>query len=83
MTMKKMLVAMLCVCFLALSMTACDAENFDDAGDTLVCIDVSGAYDYRTFYDKETNVMYVSSKDGVFSPLYNADGSLKTYHKDR
>ena len=36
MTMKKMLVAMLCVCFLALSATACDVENFDDAGDTLV-----------------------------------------------
>lgn len=83
MTMKKMLVAMLCVCFLALSMTSCDVENFDDAGDTLVCIDVSPRYDYRTFYDKETLVMYVSSDDGVFSPLYNADGSLKTYRKDR
>ena len=35
MTMEKMLVAMLCVCFLALSATACDVENFDDAGDTL------------------------------------------------
>ena len=35
MTMKKMLVAMLCVCFLALSATAGDVENFDDAGDTL------------------------------------------------
>lgn len=83
MTMKKMLVAMLCVCFLALSATACDVENFDDTGDTLVCIDVSPRYDYRTFYDKETLVMYVSSDDGVFSPLYNADGSLKTYRKDR
>ena len=35
MTMEKMFVAMLCVCFLALSATACDVENFDDAGDTL------------------------------------------------
>lgn len=81
--MKKTLALMFCLYLLALSLTACDVENFDDAGDTLVCIDVSGAYDYRTFYDKETKVMYVSSKDGVFSPLYNADGSLKTYHKDR
>ena len=81
--MKKTIAFMFCLYLLALSFTACDVENFDDAGDTLVCIDVCVAYNYRTFYDKETKVMYVSSKDGVFSPLYNADGSLKTYHKDR
>lgn len=83
MTMKKMLVAMFCASLIALSFTACDLKDYDDTGDTLVCIDVSPGYDYRTFYDKETLVMYVSSDDGVFSPLYNADGSLKTYHKDR
>lgn len=81
MNLKKILALIFCICFLTLSFTACDAENYDDAGDTLVCIDVCPLYDYRTFYDKETNVMYVSSEDGVFSPLYNADGTLKTYHK--
>jgi len=81
--MRKTIALIFFFYLLALSLTACDVVNYDDTGDTLVCIDVSPRYDYRTFYDKETLVMYVSSDDGVFSPLYNADGSLKTYHKDR
>ncbi len=30
-------------------------------------------------YDKDTKVMYVVSQTKVYSPLYEADGSLKLY----
>ncbi len=36
------------------------------------------------YYDRETKVMYVVNRgyESSFMPLYNADGTLKTYEKD-
>lgn len=47
----------------------------------LVEIDCGVSY-HRTFYDKETGVMYIenTSHGGIF-PMYNADGTLKIYKK--
>ena len=39
-------------------------------------------YSYEVFYDKDTKVCYIAIADGV-TPLYNADGSLKTYDEDK
>ena len=46
-----------------------------------ILIEVYTGYNFHIVYDKETMVEYYRAED-VMVPLYNPDGTLKTYKKE-
>jgi hypothetical protein len=80
--MKKRL---LLLCLLpVLLLNGCGEENKYDVnklntGDVLVDIGCNSLHNYYICYDSKTKVEYIRSAEGILSPLYNADGTLKLY----
>ena len=86
--MKKLLGLLLLTILLLLSLASCKGhnatvENPSQNINTLVYI---GSQDDRFYYyyDRDTKVMYVAYAAGYkggITPLYNVDGTLKTYEE--
>ena len=84
--MKEKLMGVLLIIFLILvlikvTMIVCGTESVEKS-DVFVTIESHASY--SIMYDKETRVIYAVSRSGsrVFSPLYNADGTLKLYKEN-
>ena len=78
-----MIMLIMAICLVACGNTA-DNYGFNIQGTNFVCIGTSSTFNggYMLFYDKSTKVMYLFVKHGYgagFTPLYNADGTLKLY----
>lgn len=90
--MKKVIKVLLCLLVFILLIgctsinTNIDKENVSNSKDSdIIVIETHNLvpdHPYETFYDKDTKVCYIITGDGGVTPLYNADGSLKTYNED-
>lgn len=90
--MKKVIKVLLCLLVFILLIgctstnTTIDKENISNSKDSGIVIikthQLVTDYYYDIFYDKDTKVCYLITGRGGITPLYNADGSLKTYNED-
>ena len=84
-TLSVVLAIMMMVCLVGCG-SVVHTEGDDDPS-MFVCIETTDYW--MVVYHKETKVMYAVNKNifnnagcGVFSPLYNADGTLQVYEGD-
>ena len=89
---KRILGVVLAVVMMTVCLVGCGSvvhtEGDDDSPSMFVCVETT---DYWIIvYHKETKVMYAVNRNifhsagcGVFSPLYNADGTLQVYEGDK
>lgn len=82
--MKKQILSVALAVVMAVCLVGCgDTENVND--DTSMFALIETTCDWQIVYHKETKVMYaVSDGDynrGIFTPLYNADGTLQIYEE--
>lgn len=87
--MKKTIKILLCilvfVMLIGCTVTYTDTNKNNNSNNDIGVIEthkICPDYSYEVFYDKDTKVCYIAIADGV-TPLYNADGSLKTYDEDK
>lgn len=85
--MKKRLLSVALAVVLAVCLVGCGSSvesKTDNDNSMFVCIETTEYW--KIVYHKETKVMYAVNKNiwnsagcGVFSPLYNTDGTLQIY----
>lgn len=79
---KKVLIIILC--FVLVLLSACSLTKIKTVKEPsdisrMILVESIRGGDIQIFYDQYTNVMYMYSYKGGFSPIYNADGSLYLY----
>ncbi len=85
--MKKIILCIMILIVLTVSLCGCtNKQNENDYRpiDNFETIQSDGSW--RVVYDKETGVMYLiiaGYRERCITPLYNADGTLKTYKQDK
>lgn len=84
-----MIMLIMAICLVACENTGDNRDNygFNIQGTNFICLGISSTFDGGSvlFYDKSTKVMYLFVKHGYgagFTPLYNADGTLKLYEEE-
>lgn len=91
--MKKVIKVLLCLLVFILLIgctsinTNIDKENISNSNkdNDIVVIETHQFvpdHSYQIVCDKDTKVCYLITGRGGITPLYNADGSLKTYNED-
>lgn len=88
---KRFLSVALAVVMMTVCLVGCGSAvhtEGDDGSSMFVCVETTNYW--MIVYHKETKVMYAVNKNisnnagcGVFSPLYNADGTLQIYEGDK
>lgn len=87
--MKKRLLIVALAVVMVVCLVGCGSSvesKADNDNSMFVCIETTDYW--KIVYHKETKVMYAVNKNtwnnagcGVFSPLYNADGTLQIYEE--
>lgn len=77
------IIAILTICLVSCENES-DTYGFNIKGTNLVCLGTASSFSSKSvlYYDKDTKVMYMFVKHvygAGFTPLYNADGTLKLY----
>ena len=85
--MKKRILSVALVVVMVVCLVGCGSDvetRTEDSSSMFVCVETTDYW--KIVYHKETKVMYAVNKNiidnagcGVFSPLYNADGTLQIY----
>ena len=88
--MKKRILSVVLAVVMMVCLVGCGSviqADEDNAPSMFVCAETTNYW--MIVYHKETKVMYAVNKNifnnagcGVFSPLYNADGTLQIYEGD-
>lgn len=90
--MKKRILSVVLAVVMMVCLVGCGSvahtKGDDDSPSMFVCIETTDYW--MVVYHKETKVMYAVNKNilnnagcGIFSPLYNADGTLQIYEGDK
>lgn len=84
----KLIIALLIISIVSIVCTCificCTSSENTEHNESGVFVAIESHLSYEIVYDKDTRVIYAKSNSGTntFCPLYNADGTLKTYKEN-